>query len=282
MESAAPGKINVNANQWAAITGASSGIGYELAKVFAEEGYHLLVVAENAEIYEAADIFRKYGHEVQTVQADLATYEGVEKFYSEIQSLPAPIDCIVMNAGIGMSGAFLKTDLQRELNLLQLNVVSLVHLTKRILPEFVQRGTGKILFTSSVAASTPGPFEAVYAASKAFVQSFSEALAYELKDQNITVTALQPGATETPFFERAGMLDTKVGEKKKDDAAEVARQGFEALKDGKDHVVAGSLMNKIQTILAKFITEPQGAAMQARETIPHSEKAAKEAREHQQ
>jgi uncharacterized protein len=265
-----------NTNQWAAITGASSGIGYELAKVFAEEGYDLLIVAENAEIYEAAEVLSKYGHSVKSVQADLATFEGVEKFYQEIKSLPAPIDCLVLNAGVGSSGAFAKTDLQAELNLIQLNVTSVVHLTKRVLPDFILRNEGKILFTSSVAAATPGPYEAVYAASKAFVQSFSEALAYELKDQNITVTALQPGATETEFFARAGMLDTKVGQTKKDDAAKVARQGFEAMKSGKDHVVAGSLMNKIQTIMAKFISEPQGAAMQARETIPFSEKAKKE------
>ncbi len=256
---------------WVAITGASSGIGYELAKIFAEEGYNLLVTAEEPGIFEAADVFRNIGQEVQAFQADLSNYDGVESFYREIKSLGVPLDCIVMNAGVGSGGPFLETDLQKELNLIQLNATSVVHLTKRILPDFVSRGEGKILFTSSIAAETPGPFEAVYSASKAFVQSFAMAIAYEVKEHGITVTALQPGATETNFFARANMLDTKVGQAKKDSAAEVARQGYDAMQAGKDHVVAGSLMNKIQALMSRFISEQQGAAMEARQAKPLSE-----------
>ncbi len=267
---------NQTHGQWAAITGASSGIGYELAKVFAEEGFNLLICAESPEIYEAADVIRRFNHEVKAVQTDLTTFEGVENFYQAIEALPEPLECLVLNAGVGSSGAFAKTDLMAELDLIRLNVISVVHLTKKVLPDFILRGHGKILFTSSVAAATPGPYEAVYAASKAFVQSFSEALAYELKDLKISVTALQPGATETDFFQRAGMMDTKVGQSKKDDPAKVARQGFEAMQAGKDHVVAGSLMNKIQAVMAKLISEKQGAAMQARETTPFSEKEKRE------
>jgi short-subunit dehydrogenase len=132
----------------------------------------------------------------------------------------------------------------------------------------VEHGHGRVLLTSSLAAEMPGPYYAVYAASKAFIQSFAEAIRIEVKDQGITVTALQPGATDTNFFERADMQDTKAGQGKKDDPALVAQQGFEALMAGKDHVVAGSFMNKVQSTVAKFITEAQGAQIQAQHTKP--------------
>ncbi len=267
---------NLNEGHWAVITGASSGIGYELAKVFAEEGYNLLVVAEDAGIFEAAGIFKNIGREVRAQQQDLATFDGVEALHEEIKALGSSVDCVVMNAGVGSSGVFAETDLTKELNLIQLNIASVVHLTKLVLPEFLARKQGNLLFTSSIAAETPGPYEAVYAASKAFVQSFAEAIKYEVKDSGVLVTALQPGATETNFFARAGMTDTKVGQAKKDDPAQVARQGFDAMKAGKDHIVAGSLMNKINAVMSKFITEQQGAAMQARETMPFAEKNRKE------
>jgi short-subunit dehydrogenase len=143
-------------------------------------------------------------------------------------------------------------------------------LTKKVLQDMVERGQGKILFTSSIAAETPGPYEAVYAASKAFVQSFAMALNHEVKDKGILITALQPGATDTNFFARADMLDTKVGHAKKDDPAKVARQGFDALMAGKDHVVAGSFMNKVNVAGAKLMSEKQGAKMQAKSTKPDS------------
>jgi short-subunit dehydrogenase len=149
-------------------------------------------------------------------------------------------------------------------------VTSQVHLARRVLPDMVARGSGRVLFTSSIAATQPGPFEAVYNASKAFLFSFAEALRTELKDTGVTVSALLPGPTETEFFERAGIEDTRLGQSTKDDPAEVARDGFEALMSGKDHVVAGSLKNKLMTAAAKITPERGKAAAHARLSEPGS------------
>ncbi|MFM7425844.1 MAG: SDR family NAD(P)-dependent oxidoreductase, partial [Elainella sp.] len=186
----------------AVVTGASSGIGYELAKQFAQNGFDLLITATGESIQQAAQALEQLGARVETVEADLATYDGVEKLYSAIQSLGCPVNAIAINAGVGVGGAFIETDLQAELNLIQLNITSTVHLAKRVITDMVNRGAGKVLFTSSIASQGPQPFQSVYAASKAFVQSFSEAIRNELKDTGVTVTALMPGATETNFFHR--------------------------------------------------------------------------------
>lgn len=240
----------------AVVTGASNGIGYELAKQFAQNGFDLLVTATGSSINEAAQAFESLGAHVETVQADLATYEGVETLYDKIKATGQPVDAIAINAGVGVGGEFAReTDLQDELNLINLNVVSSVHLAKRVVKDMVERGKGRILFTSSIAALMPGPFEAVYAASKAFLHSFSESLRNELKDTGVTVTALMPGPTETNFFHRAEMDDTRVGATKKDDPASVAKQGFEALMAGKDDVIAGSLMTKIQGTVSKVLPD---------------------------
>lgn len=239
---------------FAVVTGASSGIGYELARQFAEHGFDLLVTATGPNIDEAAHALRGVGAQVETAQADLATYAGVEALYRAIQATGRPVDAIAINAGVGVGGEFARdTDLDAELNVINLNVVSTVHLAKRVGGDMVARGEGRILFTSSIAALMPGAFEAVYAASKAFVQSFAEALRNELKDTGVTVTALQPGPTDTNFFHRAGMDDTKVGASAKDDPADVAKQGFEALMGGKDQVLAGSLKTKLQGAAAKIM-----------------------------
>lgn len=243
----------------AVVTGASNGIGYELAKQFAQNGFDLLITATGPSIDEvASEIAQTSKSEIVTVQADLATYEGVETLYNKIKATGRPVDAIAINAGVGINGDFAReTDLQDELNIINLNVVSSVHLAKRVVKDMVERGKGKILFTSSIAAIMPGPFEAVYAASKAFLQSFSLALRNELKDTGVTVTALQPGPTDTNFFHRADMDDTRAGAGPKDDPAEVAKQGFEALMAGKESVVAGSIMTKIQATVAKVL--PDGA-----------------------
>lgn len=254
----------------AVVTGASSGIGYELAKEFARNGFDLLVTATGSSIDEAAQSFKGLGANVETVQADLATYEGVEKLYNQIQKTGRPVDAIAINAGVGVGGEFAKTDLQAELNLLELNVVSTVHLAKRVVQDMVARGAGKILFTSSIVSQMPSPFQAVYAASKAFVQSFSEAIRNELKDTGVTVTALMPGATETNFFHRAGLDDTKVGADKKDDPAEVAKQGFEALMAGKDAILASSLKTKIQGAIGSILPETVSAELNRKLNEPGS------------
>lgn len=257
----------------AVITGASSGIGYELSKQFAEHGFDLLVCAEDDGITEAAQSFRQLGGQVEYLKVDLAEYDGVEKLYERIKSMGKPLDSIAINAGVGVGGAsFDKTDLEEELNLLRLNVISVVHLTKRILPDMIEQGHGRILFTSSIAAFLPGPFESVYSASKAFVQSFSEGIRAEAKDKGIVVTALQPGPTETNFFHRAGMDETKVGSMKKDDAADVARQGFEALMKGDHAIVAGSTMNRVQANIAKVAPQQVAAKIHERMTKPNSPK----------
>src|SRR3954452_14109290 len=182
--------------KFAVVTGASSGIGLELARVFAENGFDLLVTSGSNKIERAAEGLRDSGVEVTEVEADLATYDGVEKLYRAIKATGRPVDAIAINAGVGVGGDFTRqTDLKDELNLIQLNVASTVHLAKRVLPDMVARGQGRVLFTSSIAALMPGAFDAVYNGSKAFVQSFAEALRNELKDTGVTITALQPCPT---------------------------------------------------------------------------------------
>lgn len=254
----------------AVVTGASNGIGYELAKQFAQNGFDLVVTATGPSLNEAAQACEQLGATVEPVQADLATYEGVETLYQHIQATGRPVEAIAMNAGVGVGGKFTETDLKAELNLIDLNVVSTVHLAKRVLKDMVDRGSGKLLFTSSIAALMPGPFEAVYAASKAFVHSFAEGLRNELKDTDITVTALMPGPTETNFFHRAGMDDTKAGSDQKDDPAEVAKQGFEALMAGKDDIVAGSVKTKIQGNISKVLPDTVNAELHRHLTEPGS------------
>ncbi|GAA6619488.1 SDR family NAD(P)-dependent oxidoreductase [Scytonema sp. NUACC26] len=252
--------MNSLTRRLAVVTGASNGIGYELAKQFAQNGFDLLVTATGSTINEAAQAFLELGVKVETVQADLATYDGVETLYNKIKATGRPVDAIAINAGVGVGGDFAReTDLKDELNLINLNVVSSVHLAKRVVKDMVDRGEGRILFTSSIAALMPGPFEAVYAASKAFLHSFSEALRNELKDTGVTVTALMPGPTETNFFHRAGMDDTKVGASEKDDPALVAKQGFEAMMAGKDDIIAGSLKTKIQGTVSKVLPDTVNA-----------------------
>ncbi|MEG4964365.1 MULTISPECIES: SDR family NAD(P)-dependent oxidoreductase [unclassified Microcoleus] len=255
----------------AVVTGASNGIGYELAKQFAQNGFDLLVTSTGPSINEAALAFEKLGVQVETVQADLATYDGVETLYNKIKATGRSVDAIAINAGVGVGGDFAReTDLKDELNLINLNVVSSVHLAKRVVKDMVDRHQGRILFTSSIAALMPGPFEAVYAASKAFVHSFSEALRNELKDTGVTVTSLMPGPTDTNFFHRAGMDDTKAGADRKDDPAMVAKQGFEALMAGKDSIVAGSLKTKLQGTASKVLPDTANAEQHRQLTEPGS------------
>lgn len=255
----------------AVVTGASNGIGYELAKQFAQNGFDLLVTSTGPSINEAAIAFEKLGAQVETVQADLATYDGVETLYNKIKATGRSVDAIAINAGVGVGGDFAReTDLKDELNLINLNVVSSVHLAKRVLKDMVDRDQGRILFTSSIAALMPGPFEAVYAASKAFLHSFSEALRNELKDTGVTVTSLMPGPTDTNFFHRAQMDDTKAGADRKDDPAMVAKQGFEALMAGKDSIVAGSLKTKLQGTVSKVLPDTVNAEGHRQLTEPGS------------
>jgi uncharacterized protein len=251
------------------VTGASTGIGLELARVFADNGFDLILTAEGDELAAAEASLAGNGAEVRTVRADLSTYDGVERLWSAVAADGRPLDAVALNAGIGVNGDFTRDiPLEDDLQLIAVNVNAVVHLAKRVLPGMVERGAGRMLIISSVAATMPGPYYATYAASKAFLQSFAQAIRFELKDTGVTVTALQPGPTETDFFERAGMEDTKVAEADKDDPAEVARDGFEALMAGKDHVIAGSVKNKAQVAGSKLLSEETRAKLHAVQTKP--------------
>lgn len=258
--------------QLAVVTGASSGIGLELAKVFAEEGFDLIVAAEDAELEDTCRELNQTGRDVLGARVDLSRPEGVERLYEKITAVHRPVDALCLNAGIGAGGDFAReTALAKELRLIDLNVRSTVHLAKLVLADMTARDEGRVLITSSVASTMPGAYQAVYNASKSFVQSFALAIRNELKDTNVTITSLMPGPTDTEFFERADMLDTKVGAGEKDDPAEVARQGFEALMSGKDKVVAGSLKNKLQTAVAGVVPDSTKAEMHRKMAEPGSD-----------
>ena len=258
--------------QFAVVTRASSGIGYELAKQFAQHDFDLLVAAEGTGIHSAARDFEALGANVQVVQTNLAEHEGMHALQSALDSTGRPIDAIAINAGVGVSGRFVETDLAEEVNMVKLNVLSTLHLAKYIAKKMVARGSGRILFSASIAATMPTPYETVYGATKAFVRSLSQSLREELKDTGVSVTALMPGATETNFFHRAGADDTKLGASEKDDAAEVAKEGFEALMDGKDHVVTGSFKNKLQAAAGYALPDPLVAKMHSNMAEPGSAK----------
>ena len=257
----------------AVVTGASSGIGRELARTFAGNGYDVVVTAEDDAIQAVGTELRSLGVLASCEQVDLARPEGVEQLVHAITTAGRPVAALAVNAGIGVGGRFDQTDLDADLRLIDLNVRSSVHLTKLVLRDMVRRGEGRILITASVVAATPGPFHATYAASKAFLHSFAEALHHELDDSGVTVTSLMPGPTETEFFERAGMQDTKVGSSDKDDPAEVARQGFEALMSGKDRVVAGSRMNRVQVAAGNALPDSAAASAAAKMAKPGSGKS---------
>jgi len=252
--------------QFAVVTGASSGIGFELAKQCIEHDFDLLICAEDAGIHEAEHHLAATGAVVEAVRCDLATFEGCEKLVASVNAFGRPLDALLLNAGVGVSGTFVQTPLEDELRMVALNAVSVVHLAKRLVPRMVNRGCGRVLITASVLSTSPAPFLAVYGATKAFDLSFAEALRFELEDTGVTVTALQPGATETEFFARAAMDNTKVGQRHKDDPAAVAKQGFEAMMRGKDKVIAGSLRSKLEGLVGELLPEPTKAKMQAGQT----------------
>ncbi|WP_028812060.1 SDR family NAD(P)-dependent oxidoreductase [Streptomyces flavidovirens] len=254
----------------AVVTGASSGIGFELAKQFAENGFDLVLSAENSGLGIAADEVRAHGADVHMVKADLATPEGAERLLGAIAATGRPVAAAALNAGVGQGGAFLDTDLADEVRVIDLNITSTVRLAKGLLPDMVARDEGRLLFTSSIAATVPGSFQAVYNATKSFVQSFAQALQNELKDTGVTVTSVMPGPTETHFFHRAGMDDTRVGRQKKDDPEDVARQGFEALMAGRKKIVAGSVKTKAQGLVSKIVPDSVKAAAHRKMAEPRS------------
>jgi len=231
----------------AVVTGASSGIGYELAAICAQEGFDLLVAADDPSIEQAATAFRGFGATVEMVYTDLATLGGVDALLASLGE--RPVDALLANAGHGLGGGFLDQDFDDVRHVIDTNVTGTLYLIQHVARNMRQRGQGRILMTGSIAGFMPGTYQAVYNGTKAFIDSFSFALRAELKDTGVTVTCLMPGATETEFFERAGMVDTKVGQQKKDDPADVARVGFDAMQRGDGDVVSG-WKNKLQTAIA--------------------------------
>ena len=249
----------------AVVTGASTGIGLELARCCITNGYDLLVVADEPQIQTAAAALREAGGTVEAVEADLSTPEGVEAVVDQIGG--RPVDALLANAGRGLGHGFLDQNFDDIRRVVDTNVSGTLELVHRVGRSMRDRGQGKILITGSIAGFMPGTYQAVYNASKAFLDSFSYALRAELEGSGVTVTCLMPGATETEFFERADLMDTKVGTEKKAPADEVAKQGFEAMERGEGDVVTG-WQNKLRAAMAHVIPAETLAKMHAKQTGP--------------
>ena len=234
-------------NPLAVVTGASTGIGLELAKCCAQNGFDLLIAADESEIHTASEQLKQYGRAVQAIDVDLATMAGVERLYAAIGG--RPVAALLANAGRGLGKGFLDQDFDDIRRVIDTNVTGTLALIHKVGRDMVNQGTGRILITGSIAGFMPGTYQAVYNGTKALLDSFSFALRAELKDTGVTVTCLMPGATETEFFERADMMDTKVGTEKKQAADEVARRGFDAMMNGDGDVVAG-WSNKLRAAIA--------------------------------
>jgi uncharacterized protein len=242
----------------AVVTGASSGIGLELAKVLAAEGHDLVIASDNrAKLEAAAQEIRKSDGSaaIEIVEADLSQRDGPHKLHDGVQRLGRPVDVLVNNAGIGVWGQFAtQTDLDAELAIIQVNIASVVAVTKLFVNDMVRRGQGRILITASEAAIAPTSLLAVYGASKAFDYSFALALRDELTNTGVTVTALLPGATKTNFFNRAGAAHTKTAREGLADPAQIARDGYAALMKGDDHVVT-PFKERAKVLLAKVVPD---------------------------
>ena len=258
-----------NVGKFAIVTGASSGIGRELARQCAEDGFDLLIAADEPAIESVAAELRLLGGTVEAVQADLSTQAGVETLCAAVRG--KPVDALLANAGRGLGKGFLEQDWGEISNVIGTNVVGTIYLVYKLAPAMRIRGSGRILFTGSIAGFIPGTFQAVYNGTKAFIDSFSFALRNELKDSGVTVTVLMPGATETKFFERAHMLDTKVGTDKKDDPADVAKAGYAAMLAGDGEVISG-WMNKVQAAIANVTPAPMLAEQHRKMAEPGSAK----------
>ena len=236
------------ADKFAIITGASTGIGFDLATLAAKDGYDILVVADEPLIEAAARDFEQFGTQVSSVEADLSTIDGVDTLLFAANG--RKVDLLCANAGHGLGHAFLDQDVAKWRHVIDTNITGTLYLLQHVLKDMVARDEGKVLVTGSIAGYIPGTFQAVYNGTKAFIDSFVAALQNELKDvKGVTITNLMPGATETEFFDRGDLLDTKVGQQEKDDAAKVAQDGWDALMAGKASVVSG-WKNKLQVALS--------------------------------
>jgi short-subunit dehydrogenase len=249
--------------KYALITGATSGIGYELAKLFAKDHYNLIIVSRNQqELDKTAQELQQNGIDVITMAKDLFNRDEAFSLCEEVKRTGIHVDVLVNDAGQGVYGEFKDNDIDRELKIIDLNIDALTILTKHFLQEMVSRNEGKILNVASIASETPGPWQAVYHATKAYVLSLTEAIREEVKDTNITITALQPGVTDTDFFNKAGMNNSKAVQDKEAMAspADVAKDGYDALMAGKDKVVSG-FKNKVQMAMGNVTPDSTLAHM---------------------
>ncbi|MFW6288054.1 MAG: SDR family NAD(P)-dependent oxidoreductase [bacterium] len=241
-------------NKTVLITGASSGIGMEFSRLFASEGYDLILVARRENILKelSRELIKGYKIRVSILSVDLSLETAAEDIFEEIKDRGLSVDILINNAGLSIYGGFSKTDLEDELNLIKVNMISLTKLTKLAVREMLKKGSGKILNIGSTASFGPGPLNAIYCASKAYVLSFSEAIAKELEDTDISVTTLCPGATETEFAENAGITETRLFKSSTMSAKKVVRVGYKAMLRGKRIVIPG-LYNKILIFSIRFI-----------------------------
>jgi short-subunit dehydrogenase len=260
------------AGQLAVVTGASTGIGLELARLCARQGWDLIIAADEPLIENAARELAATGINCTAVRCDLATAEGVEQLTSAIEASGRPVDALLANAGRGLGKGFLDQDLDEALKVIHTNIDGTIRLIYDVANSMRSRGQGRILITGSIAGLMPGTFQAVYNGSKAFLDSFAVALSNELKDTGISVTCLMPGATETDFFERADMADTKVGSGEKAHAADVAKTGFDAMMKGELKVVAG-FANKVRAAISHIAPDSTLAEMHRGMAEPGSGKA---------
>lgn len=256
------------------VTGASSGIGLELARVAAQHGSDLLIAADGPDIETVAAELRATGVTVDFIMTDLATPGGVDALYAKIGELGRPVDALFANAGRGLGKAFLDQDFADIERVLDTNITGTVYLLHKVVGDMRRQGWGKVLITGSIAGLMPGTYQAVYNATKAFIDSFAYALRHEVKDEGISVTVLMPGPTDTDFFETADLLDTKVGAGKKDDPAMVAKAGYEAMLRGDGHEVSG-FGNKLEAMVTRVLGDDQLARMHKAQakpgTAPHSQ-----------
>lgn len=260
----------MNNNKYALITGGSSGIGFELAKLFAKDGYNLILVARGREdlVKAAHELTQKYNVRVLPMSKDLFEPSAPFEVYDELRQEGIMIDVLVNDAGQGQYGEFVSTDLNRELKIIQLNIISLVVLTKLFVKEMVARREGKILNLASIAGKVPGPLQSVYHGTKAFVHSFTESIRNELKDTGVTVTSLLPGATDTDFFNKAQMNESKiVQEGDLADPADVAADGYKALMNNDDMVISG-MKNKAQVLLSNITPDEMVAEKMHKQQAP--------------
>jgi uncharacterized protein len=254
------------------ITGASSGIGLELARLAAQNGSDILIVSDTAEIETAAAELRSTGVKVEALQADLATTAGVDALYDRAKSIGRPVDGLFANAGRGLGKGFLDQDFADIQRVIDTNVFGTTYLLHKFVRDMRAINSGRVLLTGSIAGLMPGSFQAVYNATKAYVDSFSYALRNELQDTDIVISVLMPGPTDTDFFETADMLDTKVGTDKKADPAAVAKAGYDALMRGDAHEVAG-FGNKLQAMMTRFLPDGTLAEMHKNMAEPGTGKA---------